>query len=310
MIPHISVLKDEIVNLFDTKLVNTGGTIIDCTLGYGGHTLALLEKYKNIKIIAIDKDIEAINLATKRLEKYKDRLKIINNSFSSGLKEALQTSQDAVGILADIGVSSMQFDNLERGFSFLSNTLDMRMNLDSHFSASEVVNNYSTTELERIFRDFGEIREYKKLARLIVETRKKEKIQSSKILSELIAKNFKNAKLHPATLAFQAIRIEVNNELGELQEMLNICKDSNLQHGSRIGIISFHSLEDRMIKLEFKKWEQSCICPSSVMKCICGNSHKLGNNIYKKPITPNAEELSNNNRARSAKLRAFEFIRN
>lgn len=306
---HISVLKDEILTLFDTQLVHKGGTIIDCTLGYGGHTIELLKKYKNIKIIGIDQDINAINLAKARLDMFQDRIKIINDNFSNGLKTALNNCKDVVGILADIGVSSMQFDDLDRGFSFLSDNLDMRMNQDSNIQASDIINNYSITELERIFREFGEIREYKKLARIIVDFRKKEKISSGRVLSDLISKHFKNAKIHPATLAFQALRIEVNNELSELQDMLNTCKTSNIQNGARIGIISFHSLEDRIVKLEFKKWEQSCICDSSVIRCTCGNDNQLGKNVYKKPIIPSQDEIRTNKRSRSAKLRVFEFTR-
>ena len=215
--PHISVLKQEVLETFENELIaKSGGILIDCTLGFGGHSLALLEKYPKLKIIGIDQDNDAIALATKRLENFKDRFSIKYGKFSETLKTILSQEQNIVGILADIGVSSMQFDNKERGFSFESETLDMRMDKTKNFNAKDIINTYSLPELERIFKNFGEIREYKKLAHCIIELRKKEKITSAKMLSEFIARHFKHPKIHPATLAFQALRIEVNDELGEL----------------------------------------------------------------------------------------------
>ncbi|WP_304400650.1 16S rRNA (cytosine(1402)-N(4))-methyltransferase RsmH, partial [Helicobacter rodentium] len=160
---------------------------------------------------------------------------------------------------------------------------------------------------ERIFRDFGEIREYKKLARLIVESRKIEKFTSAKALSTLIAKHFKHPKIHPATQAFQALRIAVNDELGELERLLKTIEENPLRKEARVCIIAFHSLEDRIVKMAFREWERDCICDSSVMRCVCGGGHRKGRNLYKKPLSARENELQSNPRSRSAKLRGFEF---
>jgi 16S rRNA (cytosine1402-N4)-methyltransferase len=210
---------------------------------------------------------------------------------------------DLRGILADIGISSLQIDKSERGFGFDSQTLDMRMDQNSNLSAKDVVNSYDKEELERIFRDFGEIKEYKKMALLIVENRP---FKSSKELSDLIAKKFRSKKLHPATLTFQAIRIEVNDELEELKKLLDTIKNLNISN-LLVAIISFHSLEDRIVKRAFKEWSKSCICPPQAMKCECGGDRELGAVLTKKPITPKGEEIARNPRSRSSKLRIFRF---
>ena len=297
---HISVLLNEVLDVFkDSK-----GTIIDATLGLGGHSLALLEQNKNINIIGIDKDIEAINLAKIRLNKFKSRIKIINSSFSDGIKEAL-LANDVVGILADIGISSYQIDNLNRGFSFYSNSLDMRMDINSHLTAKMVINSYSKEELHRIFIEYGEIKNPIPITKIILDHRKKYTINSAKELSLLIEANSKiNTKIHPATLVFQALRIEVNDELGELKRLLkNIESVKNV----KVAIISFHSLEDRIVKEAFKSWSKSCICDDDAIRCICGNNYKRGYVINKKPIIPSQNEINVNKRARSAKMRCFKF---
>ncbi|MDE5602581.1 MAG: 16S rRNA (cytosine(1402)-N(4))-methyltransferase RsmH [Helicobacter sp.] len=305
-IPHNPVLLQEILESFNTPLVvKNGGILIDCTIGFGGHSEALLEKYPKLSIIGIDQDEVAITYALRRLEVFKERFKAKFGRFSEVLPNIWR--DDVVGILADIGVSSMQFDDKQRGFCFDSPLLDMRMNPHNALSAKEVINTYSLPQLERIFRDFGEIREWKKLARLIVDFRKKEKIICANTLSALIVKHFKNTKIHPATLAFQALRIEVNDELGELERMLKFCQEKSFQKGARVGIISFHSLEDRIVKTAFRDWERSCICPKEMMKCVCGNHHRKGKSFYKKPLSATKEEIKNNPRSRSAKLRVFEF---
>lgn len=306
MSPHISVLPNEVVESFNTPLVHQGGVLLDCTLGFGGHTSRLLEAYPKLKVIGIDKDKEALSFSKEFLAKFEERFTLLYGDFSVRALEVLKQER-LVGILADIGVSSLQFDKEERGFSFKSSELDMRMDTGKPLSAKEVVNSYSLLELERIFRDYGEIREYKKMARLVVEWRKEEKITNAQELSSKIAMHFKASKIHPATLAFQALRIEVNDELGELERLLRGIFENPLEEGARVSIISFHSLEDRIIKQHFKKWEKSCICPMEVMRCECGNNHALGKNLYKKPIIATDEENRKNPRARSAKLRTFEF---
>ncbi|MDD2699562.1 MAG: 16S rRNA (cytosine(1402)-N(4))-methyltransferase RsmH [Arcobacteraceae bacterium] len=296
--PHIPVLFDEVIDTFkDIK----DGYIVDCTLGYGGHTLGILESNPNIKMICNDQDDEALEFSTKRLENYSDRI-IFNKSNFQNITDAFGDKK-IKGLLADIGVSSLQLDKKERGFGFQSEVLDMRMDTNKELSAFEVVNNYTKTQLEYIFKEYGEVAEYKKVASLIVQNRP---IQSAKELSSLLEKNMHKGKLHPATLPFQAIRIEVNNELGVLEELFNSLEKQNLQE-CIVAIISFHSLEDRIVKNYFKKWSQSCICPPNVFRCECGNNHKKGKIITKKPIIPTNEEIRRNPRSRSSKMRIFKF---
>jgi 16S rRNA (cytosine1402-N4)-methyltransferase len=277
------------------------GYIIDCTLGYGGHSAGILESNPNITLICNDQDDEALNFSKKRLEKYHDRVIFNKGNF----KDVIDSFKDKniVGILADIGVSSLQLDKNDRGFGFDSDTLDMRMDQKQHLSANEVVNNYSQNQLEDIFRNYGEVKEYKKVASLIVQNRP---FSSSQELAQFLSKNMYKGKLHPATLPFQGIRIEVNNELGVLEELFDKIESANF-HGATVAIISFHSLEDRIVKNYFKKWTQKCICPPQVMRCTCGNNHQKGKVITKKPIIPTPQEIKQNPRSRSSKMRIFKF---
>jgi 16S rRNA (cytosine1402-N4)-methyltransferase len=232
----------------------------------------------------------------------------LKGRFSSVLPAIIQTEgAEAVrGVLADIGVSSLQLDHHERGFSFESDVLDMRMDSLSQLSASDVVNAYSLSELERVLRDYGEIRNYKKIASVIVEKRP---FCSSKELSEAIKPYApRGKKIHPATLVMQAIRIEVNDELGELERLLDAIEASKLSH-VRVAIISFHSLEDRIVKQRFAQWAKRCICPSDAMRCTCGNNNAIGTIVTKKPITARGDELKANPRSRSAKMRIFQMER-
>ncbi len=302
-IPHKPVLLDEVLEIFESI---DEGVFVDATLGYGGHSEAILTSHPNIRLIGIDRDDEAIAFSTERLKKFGDRVQIIKSDFASALSKIDTTN--IVGILADIGVSSLQLDKKERGFSFESETLDMRMDSSQEFSAYDVVNGYSEAELERIIRVYGEERFSKKIASLIVKKRKESKITMAKELSELIGANFRGGKIHPATLTFQAIRIEVNSELEQLENFLENVKKIS-QKGQILGIISFHSLEDRIVKTTFKEWSRSCICPPEALRCTCGNNNELGEILTKKPLTASKDELKANPRARSAKLRAFKFGR-
>lgn len=303
-IPHKPVLLNEVLEVFESL---NEGVFVDATLGYGGHSEAILTAHPKLKLIGIDRDDEAIAFSTKRLEKFGDRVQIIKSDFGSALSK-IDTS-NVVGILADIGVSSLQLDKKERGFSFESETLDMRMDSTQEFSAYDVVNGYSEAELEKIIRVYGEERYSKKIAALIVKRRKEEKIKSAKELAALISQNIKGFKIHPATLTFQAIRIEVNSELEQLEDLLENVKKLP-QKGQILGIISFHSLEDRIVKTAFKDWSRSCICPPEAMRCTCGNNNELGDIVTKKPLTGTDAEIRENPRARSAKLRAFKFANN
>ncbi|MBU1217430.1 16S rRNA (cytosine(1402)-N(4))-methyltransferase RsmH [bacterium] len=301
-IPHVPVLYREVVDAFSS--VETG-IVIDCTMGYGGHSSLILESNPNIKLIAIDQDQTAIDFSTKRLQPFQDRVEIRKGRFSSVIKEILQEYDNIniKGILADIGVSSLQLDQKERGFSFESDNLDMRMDKESGLSASEVVNEYSRDELERVLLEYGELRNYKKIASVIISNRP---FHSAKELSEAVKPHMPHGKkIHPATLLMQAIRIEVNDELGELKSLLASIENAKLQD-TKVAIISFHSLEDRIVKQEFSRWAKSCICPPEAMRCVCGNNHALGKIISKKPITAQDDELKENARSRSAKMRLFQ----
>ena len=305
---HFSVLKNEVLEALNLE----SGAIIDCTLGYGGHTLSLLEQNPNIHIYAFDRDENALSLAKQRLAPYASRLHIQHSAFANAL-DLLGNEQLAQvkGILADIGVSSMQLDDKHRGFSFTSNNLDMRMDSTQNLNAAKVINTYSAMRLEEIFRIYGEIRQSKKLTELIVSAREKKPFESALELSELIERHFPRiGGIHPATLAFQALRIEVNGELEQLQTLLQSIESAfinGMLYDCKVAIISFHSLEDRIIKQTFKQWAKSCKCEENALKCECGNNNALGNILTKKPILPSETEIIQNKRSRSAKLRIFQL---
>lgn len=302
-IPHVPVLYREVIDAFSGI---EEGIIVDCTMGYGGHSSMLLEANKNITLIGIDQDQTAIDFSTKRLAPFGDRAKIKKGRFSDVIRAIIAEEgvENIRGILADIGVSSLQLDQKDRGFSYESDTLDMRMDPNAPLNAAEVVNSYSQKELERILREYGEIRNAAQIASEIVKHRP---FTSAKELSDVV-KPFgpRGKKIHPATLVMQAIRIEVNDELGELSRLLDAIGEANLPH-ARIGIISFHSLEDRMVKQRFSEWKRSCICPPEAMRCSCGNNHAKGKIVTKKPLTAQKDELKENARSRSAKLRLFDM---
>ncbi|WP_368030480.1 16S rRNA (cytosine(1402)-N(4))-methyltransferase RsmH [Arcobacter sp. s6] len=297
-IPHIPVLYKETLEAFSS--INDG-YIIDCTTGFAGHSSGLLNSNENVKLICNDQDDEALAFSKKRLEEFSSRVTFNKGNF----EHVIDTFKDYEirGVLADIGVSSLQLDKLERGFGFESETLDMRMNQNQILDAATVVNTYSQDELERVFKECGEVREYKKVASLIINNRP---FTSAKQISELLSKKMSKGKIHPATLPFQGIRIEVNDELGVLERLFESLENAKLKN-CIVAIISFHSLEDRIVKNYFKKWTKSCICPSEVFRCECGNNHALGKIITKKPIIPTNEEIKQNPRSRSSKLRIFKF---
>ena len=287
-IPHIPVLYNEVLDCF--KDINKG-YIIDCTTGYAGHSSGLLNQNSSVKLICNDQDDEALNFSKNRLKDFENIIKKFEN-------------YPIRGVLADIGVSSLQLDKLDRGFSFNSENLDMRMNQNQSLDASTVINSYSQVELENIFKEYGEIREYKKIASLIVQNRP---FYSAKELAEFFYNKLPKGKIHPATLIFQAIRIEVNDELGVLDRLFKSMEEAKLKD-CIVAIISFHSLEDRVVKNYFKKWSENCICPKDAFRCECGKNHSLGEIITKKPIIATNFEIKQNPRSRSAKLRVFRFV--
>jgi len=300
--PHIPVLLDEVLTSF--KDVGEG-YFVDCTLGYAGHSSEMLSRYESLKHIGIDRDDEALDFSKNRLEPYRGRSTLYKGTFATvfpTLKE-----DPIMAVLADFGVSSLQLDKKERGFSFTSETLDMRMDASSELSAYDVVNMYPKEKLEYIFDAYGEVRAYKKLAAAVVDARSNASIVSAKELSQIAIDVLgMHGKIHPATLMFQAIRIEVNNELGEIEGLLDALED-NHRKGEVVSLISFHSLEDRLVKNRFKKWAQACICDPQAIRCTCGKSHAIGKALSSKPVTASKEELKVNPRSRSAKLRSFRF---
>ncbi len=302
-LPHIPVLYREVAETFSSCET---GVLVDCTMGYGGHSSLLLEAHPKLRLVGIDRDETAIAFSKERLAPFGDRVDIRKGRFSEVLKTVIEEvgAENICGVLADIGVSSLQLDEKGRGFSFESETLDMRMDLHSPLSASDVVNTYGREALERVLREYGELPHAAKVASAIVRQRP---FYSAKALAEAVRPyGMRGKKIHPATLVMQAIRIEVNDELGELRRLLDVIEAACLPSAT-IGIIAFHSLEDRIVKQRFAQWSRDCICPPDAMRCTCGGDHALGRAKPKKPITAKADELGENPRSRSAKLRRFEM---
>ncbi len=302
-VPHIPVLYREVLDAFSGV---GDGIVIDCTMGYAGHSSMMLDANPDMTLIGIDQDQTAIDFSTKRLEPFGERAIIKKGRFSLVIKEILEEVDPhrIKGVLADIGVSSLQLDQMDRGFSFESDVLDMRMDKEAPLSAAEVVNTYSESDLADVLYNYGELRNARKLASAIVKNRP---FHSAKELSDVIRPLMpKGKKIHPATLVMQAIRIEVNDELGELERLLDAIEEARLPE-AKIGIISFHSLEDRIVKQRFARWSKNCICPSDAMRCTCGNDHALGKVVTKKPVLGQPDEIKENPRSRSAKLRVFQM---
>ena len=307
---HVSVLLNECIELLN---INEEGIYVDCTLGGGGHSSEIVKRLTTGTLIGIDQDANAIMASKNRLGQY-NNVKYVHDNFSNfkNIVEDLGLGQDSVnGILLDLGVSSHQFDEADRGFSYNYNApLDMRMDVRCPLSAYMVVNEYSLDELTRVIKDYGEERWAKRIAQFIAVEREIKPIETTFDLVSVIKKAIpKGARMdgpHPAKRTFQAIRIEVNNELGILEDTINSMIDY-IQKGARILIITFHSLEDRIVKNVFRNLENPCVCPRDFPICICNNKQRV-KVITRKPIIPSIEEVELNNRARSAKLRVIEKI--
>ncbi len=304
---HKSVLLDETVDGLNVK---ENGIYVDCTLGGGGHSLEVLKRLKGTgTLIGIDQDEEALSAAKERLKEF-DNVIYVHSNFEN-IKEILKNQgiKGVDGIMADLGVSSYQFDNPERGFSYRFDApLDMRMNKENEISAYEIVNEYSEDELFKIIRDYGEEKFAKNIAKHICARRKESPIKTTFELNEII-KAAIPAKMrekggHPSKRTYQAIRIECNRELEVLENTLDDMIEC-LNNEGRLCVITFHSLEDRTVKNNFRTNENPCICPPSFPVCTCGRKPK-GKIITKKPITASEGELEENTRSQSAKLRIFE----
>ena len=303
---HKPVLLAETIELLNPQ---NGEVFVDATLGLGGHTQAILSVSDTIKIIGIDQDAEAIKFAKERLEKFGERINIFHANFSE-IKQVLADAkvEKVDGILADLGVSSLQFDSGERGFSFRFDAkLDMRMNADSSDeTAAELLENLSETEIADLIYKYGEERNSRRIARRIVWKKQiGEPIRTTKELAETVEKAIGRGKskdkIHPATRTFQALRIAVNRELEILEQFL-IDSIDVLKTDGRLAVITFHSLEDRIVKQTLQKLAGKCLCPPRLPQCVCGARREV-EILTRKPIAPSHKELGENPRARSAKLR-------
>lgn len=303
---HKPVLLSECIDGLNIK---NNGVYVDCTLGGGGHSEEICKRITNGKLICIDKDIEAINHNKERLKRFSN-ITYINSDFKN-LKQILADLKiDQVdGILADLGVSSYQLDNPERGFSYMKDAnLDMRMNRNQELTAYTILNTYSEQQIGKILRDYGEEQNWYKIAKNIVNERKKNAIVSTTQFVDIIKMSYPEKFLHtgshPAKKAFQAIRIAVNGELEDLDSFIDDAI-SLLKPSGRMAVITFHSLEDRIVKVKFVEYSQGCTCPKELPKCVCGKKEiiKL---INKKPILATQSELLENKRSQSAKLRIIE----
>ena len=307
---HKSVLLFECI---DSLNIRDGYTYIDATAGGGGHSLEIAKRMgPNSRLICFDRDVNAIAAATKRLSDYLDRVTFVNENFSSIESVIARLGIDNLGgVLADLGCSSHQFDTPERGFSYMHDApLDMRMDVNAPLSAYDVVNNYSEAELRKIIYDYGEERFAPRIAGAICSARASRPIETTFELTDIIKNAIPAAARrdgpHPAKRTFQAIRIEVNGELDAIQPLIDTATHA-MTPGGRIAIISFHSLEDRIVKQGFKAHTVGCTCPKDFPVCVCGKKPLL-KEITKKPTLPSDEELEENPRARSAKLRVAEKI--
>ncbi len=306
---HVPVLKDEVIKALK---IEADGLYLDGTLGGGGHSEEILKRLVGGRLIAIDQDEEAIDFAKKRLETYADKLKVVKGNFRN-MKELMMPlgAFGFNGILLDIGVSSYQLDEGERGFTFREDSpLDMRMDKKQNLNAQVVLNEYAQDELTKIFLDYGEERYSRRIARKIVEERKLRPIKMSsdlvKIISESIPHEGKKSELKSIMRIFQAVRIEVNDELNALKDAIPQALDL-LRPSGRLAIITFHSLEDRIVKQAFNYEALDCICDPSMPICTC-DKKVTGKIINKKPIIASAIELKENPRAKSAKLRIIEKV--
>ena len=305
---HRSVLLNETV---DSLNIKPDGIYVDGTLGGGGHAYEVAKRLgPSGRLIGIDRDADAIAAATERLKDYKDKVTIVRSNYRN-IREVLEglRIQKADGIYLDLGVSSYQLATVNRGFTYRENApLDMRMDQRNEKTAADIVNDYGEMELYRVIRDYGEEKFAKNIAKHIVQARKTGRIETTDQLVEII-KAAIPAKMraeggHPAKRTFQALRIELNQELEVLNESIDTMIDL-LNPGGRLSIITFHSLEDRIVKTRFRTNENPCICPPDFPVCVCGRKSR-GKVITRKPIVPGDEEITENRRSKSSKLRVFE----
>ncbi|MGZ4778802.1 MAG: 16S rRNA (cytosine(1402)-N(4))-methyltransferase RsmH [Thermoanaerobaculia bacterium] len=304
---HEPVLLQPIVEYL--RPARSDGTIVDATVGLGGHAEALLDRYEGVHLVAIDRDPAALERARERLAKFGDRVTFHRGRHESLIEILKQSNTTSVsGVLADLGVSSMQLDDASRGFSFrFDASLDMRMGPDSR-SAAELVNTVDLDELTRILRQYGEEPMARRIARAIVDARTEAPIETTARLAQVIrsVKRSRPGDIDPSTLTFQALRIAANDELTGLDRFIDDAVES-LEPAARIAVISFHSLEDRIVKRAFRRLEGECTCPPGMPVCGCGAVEKV-KILTGRPVTASEEERNRNPRSRSAKLRVAERV--
>ena len=306
---HVPVLYNEVMEALN---IRADGIYVDGTVGGGGHSSGICERLSEKgMLVAVDRDTTALKAASEKLKPYSCDKKFIHANYSDVNEIANSAGNKVSGILLDLGVSSFQLDTAERGFSYMHDApIDMRMNEDDALTAYDVVNNYSEQELTRIIRDYGEEKWASRVAKFIVNARKDEPIATTgqlvEIIKAAIPANARRTGPHPAKRTFQAIRIEVNAELDHLRTAVEQLPDI-LEPGGRIAIITFHSLEDRIVKTAFDKRLNPCTCPKEFPVCVCGKVADV-KKVTRKPIEPSEEELEINPRARSAKLRVLEKL--
>jgi len=304
--PHVPVLVEEVL---DGLRIRQGGVYLDGTVGAGGHCAAILTRCLTARVIGMDRDRAALEMAGRKLEEFRERVILIHGNFRN-LDEALDTRgvKDIDGIILDLGVSSMHLDLAQRGFSFSRNgPLDMRMDPEEGQPASQIVNNWEAGDLARLLSKYGEEKRARDIAAAIVRARKEAPILTTERLAGIVAGvpgMGRMRNIHPATRTFQALRIQVNEELEALEEAIPKGID-RLNPGGRVAVISFHSLEDRIVKRGFRKAQDPCRCPRSLPECVCGLK-SLGHVVTKRPVLPSEGEKEKNPRSRSAKLRIFE----
>jgi 16S rRNA (cytosine1402-N4)-methyltransferase len=306
---HVPVLFNEVMESLNIK---PDGIYVDGTVGGGGHSSGICERLTDGgTLIAVDRDREALAAAEKRLEAYSCEKRFVHANYSDVEAIAEAAGGKVQGILLDLGVSSYQLDNPERGFSYMHDApLDMRMDDSDRFTAYDIVNGYGKDELTRMIKDYGEERWASRIAEFIVRERAESPIETTGRLTEIIKAAIpakaRRTGPHPAKRTFQAIRIEVNDELGHLREAVEKLPDL-LESGGRIAIITFHSLEDRIVKTEFERRLDPCTCPKEFPVCVCGKVADV-KRVTRKPIAPSEKETETNPRARSAKLRVLEKL--
>ncbi|MGM0432619.1 MAG: 16S rRNA (cytosine(1402)-N(4))-methyltransferase RsmH [Spirochaetota bacterium] len=309
-ITHKPVMKQEVL-AFMLPVVEEGGLLIDCTCGEGGHSEALLEASPHLQVIGLDRDQDILERARQRLEPYQSRVTLVNTWFDTFLSQYSDSQVRPLGILFDFGISVYHYEASQRGFSFRRDEpLDMRLDADESLSASDIVNSYPQERLADVIYQYGEERYSRRISAAICSYRKQQTITSSRELADIIfhavPKGYRHGRIHPATRTFQALRIEVNGELDRIERAI-VRSIELLPAGGRVAAISFHSLEDRIIKQTFKRLAKGCSCPPEQPQCTCSGEPTVSI-LTKKPLTASREEVERNAPSRSAKLRCVQKL--